>query len=225
MNPLTTARFTTVRSALTLSPAEQAAGDDIHQLHALVLAGFSAPNEALPRPRGVLFAALRGAPQQDRRTRLLAAQPERILVQAPTVPHWEPLLASGRLIEAETFPVEHAFSAGDIIDIQVTANPVMRSFRTRKRVSLTAPDDASRWLQRQLAHGGLETTLDHIRPGQGIYVTGTRARSGDRITVVYRNMTARCRVLAPDTLKKALAQGLGPAKAYGCGLLRVRHVP
>ncbi|MFJ2419175.1 type I-E CRISPR-associated protein Cas6/Cse3/CasE [Streptomyces brevispora] len=223
MTPRTATRFTTVRSALTLSPAEQEVCDDIHQLHALVLAGFNTQSETLCRPRGVLFAARRGAPQRDRRTRLLAAQPERLLVQAPDAPVWEPLLASGRLVHAETFPVEHVFATGDIIDVQVSVNPVMRSFSTRRRVSLTAPDDASRWLQRHLVRGGLETALDQIHPGQGIHVVGTRARSGDRITVVYRNMTARCRVLAPDTLKQAMTEGLGPAKAYGCGLLRVRH--
>ncbi|MEU6019701.1 type I-E CRISPR-associated protein Cas6/Cse3/CasE [Streptomyces sp. NPDC047515] len=89
---------------------------------------------------------------------------------------------------------------------------------------LTAPDDASRWLQGYLARGGLETTLDRIHSGESICTTGTRAQSGDRITVVYRDMTARCRILVPDLLKQAMTQGLGQAKAYGCGLLRIRHV-
>ncbi|MFJ5726391.1 type I-E CRISPR-associated protein Cas6/Cse3/CasE [Streptomyces sp. NPDC093149] len=202
--------------------------DDVHRLHLLVLSGFSnqspGTTEQTPRPAQVLYAARRGTPQSGRTRRLTAAPPEQILVQAPLHPNWEPLRAAGRLIRADVFPVEHHVTTGDIIDIQVIANPVRRDTLTGKRVSVATPDEASRWLHRRLACSGLETSLHHIDPGERIRMTGTRTQSGDRITALYREMTARSRVLDPALLAHALEQGVGPAKAYGCGLLRIHQV-
>ncbi|MEU9623311.1 type I-E CRISPR-associated protein Cas6/Cse3/CasE [Streptomyces sp. NPDC048155] len=201
--------------------------DNVHRLHSLVLSGFSnqTPDaaEPAPRPAHVLYAARRGIPQPDRARILTAAPPEKILVQAPSHPNWQPLLAAGRLIRADVFPVEHHVTAGDIIDIQVIANPVRRDLLTRKRLSLPAPDEAARWLHRHLVRSGLEPLHD-IVPGERVCMTGTRTRTGDRITAFYREMTARSRVLDPELLVHALAQGVGQAKAYGCGLLRIHHV-
>lgn len=228
MTPRPAAIFTTVRSALTLSPPEQTVCDDVHRLHLLVLSGFNNQTldtaEPAPRPAPVLYAARRGTPQPDRSRRLTAAPPEQILVQAPLHPNWKPLLGAGRILKADIFPVEHHVTAGDIIDIQVIANPTMRDTTTRKRISLSAPDEAAHWLHRYLTRNGLETSPHHIDPGERICMTGTRTRTGDRITAHYREMTARSRVLNPELLVHALTQGVGQAKAYGCGLLRIHQV-
>lgn len=217
------ATFSTLRSAITLSPQERARCHNVHVLHSLVLAGFPtpAPTEADPTPRrvNVLFAAHRGNPLTDRQRRLAAAPPERVLVQAPARPDWQPLINDGRLTQADTFPVEHRVHAGDIIDIRLIANPVMKSISNSKRLSLTAPHDAIGWLHRHLTRIGLDTVLGDITTGERVRITGTRR--GGPLTVICRDMAARSRVLDPEPLVQALTVGLGPAKAYGCGLLRI----
>ncbi|MFJ1662446.1 type I-E CRISPR-associated protein Cas6/Cse3/CasE [Streptomyces anthocyanicus] len=218
-----TATFTTLRSALTLTPSEQVRCNNVHTLHTLVLAGFPtpAPSEAAPPPRreNVLYAVHRGDPLTDRQRRLIAAPPERVLVQAPARPDWQPLIDDGRLTRAETFPVEHRVQANDIISIRVIANPVMRSISSGKRHSLTTPHDATRWLHRHLTRIGLDTALGDIITDKRVRITGSR--KGTPLTVICRDMTARSRVLDPELLVQALTAGIGPAKAYGCGLLRI----
>ncbi|WP_331759703.1 type I-E CRISPR-associated protein Cas6/Cse3/CasE [Streptomyces anulatus] len=220
--PATT--FTTLRSALALAPTEQARCDNVHTLHSLVLAGIPAPmpseTDPEPRPQNVLFAAHRSAPLTDRQRHHVAARPERVLVQAPARPDWQPLIDAGRLTSAHTFPVEHRVQADDIIGIKVIVSPVMRSVDTRKRLSLTAPHEAADWLQRHLSRAGLDTALGDITPGERVRITGNR--KGVPITVVCRDMAARSRVRDPERLVQALTTGLGPSKAYGCGLLRIR---
>ncbi|MGW6202259.1 type I-E CRISPR-associated protein Cas6/Cse3/CasE [Streptomyces sp. NPDC055089] len=217
------ATFNTLRSAITLTPQARARCHNVHFLHSLVLAGFptAAPSEADPAPRrvNVLFAAHRGDPLTDRQRRLAAAPPERVLVQSPARPDWQPLIDDGRLTKADTFPVEHRVQAGDIIDIRLIANPVMRSISSGKRLSLTAPHDATGWLHRRLTRIGLDTAHGDITTGERVRITGSRR--GGPLTLICRDMAARSRVLDPAPLVQALTVGLGPAKAYGCGLLRI----
>lgn len=225
MNPRPPTVFTTLRSVLTIAPSERRACDDIHRLHSLVSSGFPTPqpttNDPAPRPAHVLFAAQRGTPH-ERNGRRTAAPPERLLVQSPTIPDWTPLLDTGRLTEARTFTATHVLRTDDIIEIRVIANPVMKNHRTRQRISLSTPGDAAEWLRRHLARSGLQTQPHHIDPGHGIRTAGTHRRTGGTITTVYREMTAHCRILDPDALARALTQGIGHAKTYGCGLLRLR---
>ncbi|MFF8917835.1 type I-E CRISPR-associated protein Cas6/Cse3/CasE [Streptomyces sp. NPDC015032] len=217
--------FTSWRSALTLAPSQQEACDDVHRLHSLVASGFRTPHpsttEPIVRPPHVLYAAQRGAPVRYAGYRT-AALPERVLVQSPTVPNWEPLVMKGHLAEARTFPVHHVLDVDDVIDVQVVANPIVR--RAGRRVALATPEEGSAWLRRHLARSGLETHPHQVDPGQGVRLAGKHRQTGGTITAVYRDMAARCRVVAPDRLAQALLQGIGPAKAYGCGLLRIRQV-
>ncbi|MEE1742276.1 type I-E CRISPR-associated protein Cas6/Cse3/CasE [Streptomyces sp. BE147] len=217
------ATFTTVRSALTLTPREQERCNNVHHLHALVLSGFPvpAPTGAAPTPRreNVLYAAHRGDPLTDRQHRLLAAPPERVLVQAPVQPEWQPLINDGRLTRADVFPVEHLLRAGEFIAIRVIANPVLRNLETGKRLSLTAPHDATDWMRRHLTRIGLDAAPGDITTSERVRITGSRR--GRPLTVVCRDTAARGRVRDPELLVQALTTGIGPAKAYGCGLLRI----
>ncbi|MEU0100402.1 type I-E CRISPR-associated protein Cas6/Cse3/CasE [Streptomyces sp. NPDC006267] len=217
------ATFTTLRSALTLAPSEQDRCTDVHRLHSLILSGFPAPAptkaDATPRRENVLHAAHRSDPLPDRRRRLAAAPPKRVLVQAPVQPDWQPLIDDGRLTSADTFSVEHHLRTGELIAIRVIANPAMRAHDSGKRLSLAAPHDATNWLHRRLTRIGLETAPGDITTGERVRITGSRR--GKPLTVISRDMTARSRVLDPELLVQALATGIGPAKAYGCGLLRI----
>ncbi|MCX4481728.1 type I-E CRISPR-associated protein Cas6/Cse3/CasE [Streptomyces cellulosae] len=214
--------YTGWRSALVLSAAEQHACLNLHRLHQLVLAGFRNPalSTAAPaeRPPSVLYAADRGPARTDAEQRPLAGPPKAVLVQSPYQPNWQPLLDSGRLTRADTFPTTYEYTPGQQVDIRVIANPSYRETATRRRISLSSVAECGSWLRRRLAEYGVDVALHHIQVGERERMTGFKS-DDHLITVICRMFQARGTVLSPDAFHQALAQGLGPAKAYGCGLL------
>ncbi|MEU0108311.1 type I-E CRISPR-associated protein Cas6/Cse3/CasE [Streptomyces sp. NPDC006251] len=210
------------RSALVLSAAEQHECLNLHRLHQLVLAGFRKPDlsTAAPaeRPPSVLYAADRGPARPDAEQRLVAGPPKAVLVQSPDQPNWQPLLDSGRLTRADAFPAAYEYTLGQQVDIRVIANPSYRNTATRRRISLSSVAECGSWLRRRLAEYGVDVALHHIQVGERERMTGVKG-DGHPITVICRMFQARGTVLSPAAFHQALAQGLGPAKAYGCGLL------
>ncbi|NUK19962.1 MULTISPECIES: type I-E CRISPR-associated protein Cas6/Cse3/CasE [Streptomyces] len=210
------------RSALVLPAAEQNECLDVHRLHQLVLAGFRDPalSTAVPaeRPPFVLYAAQRGPARPDAQQHRVASPPKAVVVQSPGRPDWQPLLNSGRLSQANTFPVEYDYGLGQEVDIQVIANPSYRDTTTRRRLSLSTVAECGSWLGRRLAEQGVDVAPHHIQVGERERITGIKG-GNHAITVISRTFRARGTVQSPDTFHRALAEGLGPAKAYGCGLL------
>lgn len=213
------------RSALVLSAAEQHECLNLHRLHQLVLAGFRDPalSTAGPaeRPPSVLYAADRGPARPDTGQRLVAGPPRAVLVQSSDRPNWQPLLASGRLTKADTFPAEYTYVLGQQVDFRVIANPSYRDTATRRRVSLSSVAECGSWLRRRLADHGVDVDLHHIQVGARERMTGIKG-DDQPITVICRMVQARGTVTDPGAFHQALTQGIGPAKAYGCGLLFTR---
>ena len=79
----------------------------------------------------------------------------------------------------------------------------------------------SDWLQRRSECHGFE-----IEPGL-LRVEGYRQhhsrRGGRNIRFSTLDFTGLLRVTEPDTFMDALTQGIGPAKAFGCGLMLIRR--
>ncbi|WDN55953.1 type I-E CRISPR-associated protein Cas6/Cse3/CasE [Streptomyces clavuligerus] len=217
---LTTPGFTAWRSAITLSPATAHACRDIHRLHQLALHGFRAPGVPVdgPPPPHVLHAAPR---TPDHPCPRLGG---RVLVQSPRPPDWQPLLTTRRLTAASVFPVTHTYTAGEPVDLRLTANPTRRSRATGRRTHLTDPDDCHAWLHRQLDHHGLTPHPQHTTTGPLLWITGTTS-TGNPLQLAIRDFHAHATVRDPDLFHHALTTGIGPGKPYGCGLLLTRTPP
>ncbi|MGW2546500.1 type I-E CRISPR-associated protein Cas6/Cse3/CasE, partial [Kitasatospora sp. NPDC001574] len=86
------------------------------------------------------------------------------------------------------------------------------------------PAECGAWLARRLAHGGLQLTARPVTVGPAEYLTGTTSR-GEDLALVCRELTARAVVRDPKAARTALLAGIGPGKAFGCGLLITRSPP
>ncbi|MET8824271.1 type I-E CRISPR-associated protein Cas6/Cse3/CasE, partial [Streptomyces rochei] len=170
------------------------------------------------RPPCVLYAADRGPARTDAKQRPLAGPPRAVLVQSPDRPNWQPLLDSGRLTKADTFSEVCEYALGQQVAIRVIANPSYRDTVTRRRMSLSSVAECGSWLRRRLADHGVDVALNHIEVGERVRMTGVKGEDHP-ITVICRMFQARGTVQSPEAFHQALAQGLGPGKAYGCGLL------
>jgi CRISPR system Cascade subunit CasE len=152
-------------------------------------------------------------------------QPATILMQSRIQP--QPamgvrLLAS-RMIDPKP-------SIGQRLAFLLTANPIKTirdtelSRKTPKRrqscrVPLLHEKDQREWLRRKLA-GAAEVETTSLLPHQPLFFhKGDRA--GKLVTLTYEGTL---QVENPQRLLALMTNGVGPAKAFGCGLLLVRRM-
>jgi CRISPR system Cascade subunit CasE len=112
----------------------------------------------------------------------------------------------------------------------LTANPVktvkdvqleQKTKKTRDtcRVPLIKEADQQSWLMRKLDGVALVESVS-ILPHQPLYFRRGH-RGGKVVTVTFEGVL---NVIDPDRLVMLLENGIGPAKAFGCGLLLVRRI-
>ena len=120
-------------------------------------------------------------------------------------------------------------SAGQRLAFLLTANPVKTILDTERdtkpnklsekcRVPLIREDEQRDWLDRKLARAASVEAVTILPHGPIHFRKGTRG--GKLVPVTYEGVL---RVNELDALSRILENGIGPAKAFGCGLLLVRR--
>lgn len=152
-------------------------------------------------------------------------RPARLLVQSKRAP--EP--ASGvLLVGTREFHPQPA--AGRCLAFLLTANPIKTILDAQReakpgkqsekcRVPLIKEDEQRAWLVRKLSLGAEIETTDVLPHPPTYFRKGNRG--GKLVTCTFEGIL---RVRDPSALATILENGIGPAKAFGCGLLLVRRV-
>lgn len=190
-------------------------------LHAAVLAGFPADGEAAG-PEGRLLWRL----DQEQPKVLLyvvsQAPPDLThLVESagwPTTQGWETRDYSGML---------RSLSRGERWAFRLTANPTRsgkrsaNSTQTQRFGHLTSSQQVSWLLARAEANGFVvpDTALGVPEVIVQRRTTARFARQGQTVTLSTVVFEGLLEVLDGERLARSLVCGIGPAKAYGCGLL------
>ena len=220
-----------------LDPTSRAVQSDVRNpesLHKTVMRAF--PDDAGPSPRGALAVLHRL--DQERGERLV------LLVQSrnkPMIERWP----AGYVLEMGG-DLDLAFSSvgenpairnveGDRAGLRVGRRFVfrLRANTTKKVDSKTGPDgvrrhgrrvpvrgdeERMRWFARRAERAGFTFDEGNIR------ITEIAARGGrgdNSVTVAGALFEGVLVVRDPDAFRKALESGIGPAKAYGFGLLSI----
>ena len=170
-----------------------------------------------------------------------------ILVQSQALPDWSRLPA-GYLREPvaaakQLDPLYSAIESGQTLVFRLRANPTRRiSNRSQtspeqwrgKRVELRTPQEQLDWLKRKGEASGFALLATRVAPDSVVvpdvrttrtadHVTGRRAER--RLTFASVVFEGRLRVTDAETLRAALAAGIGSGKAFGFGLLSVAPAP
>lgn len=198
---------------------------DIHQMHRTVMSAFpKVPDQhAARQAHGVLW-------------RLDAAQRGFTLyVQSHTKPDWA-ALAQGYLAEPpkvrDLQPVLDAIQPGRKLAFRLVANPT-RSIHTDgmpgqrgrgKRVPHRKPEKQIEWLTRQgERHGFVIPTAANgradVAPSSTPTLRGNKNDNKHPITVEAVRYDGHLIITDPDAFVNALRNGVGRAKAFGCGLI------
>lgn len=152
-------------------------------------------------------------------------RPVRLLVQSRQAPH-----ATAGIHVVGTREVHPRPSLGQRLAFLLTANPIKtiadaeREGKPGKksdkcRVPLIREDHQREWLLRKLAVGA-EVEAANVLPHPPLYFRKGN-RGGKLVNSTFEGVL---RVRDPNALAMLLENGIGPAKAFGCGLLLVRRI-
>ena len=111
-----------------------------------------------------------------------------------------------------------ALANGQVVHYRVVLNPVAKS-RTKGNSQRVIPaSERAGWAAKRLAAIGLDLLASPSLSGlPARHIT----RAGQRIPIYAIQVDGIGRVANVDLLSVALRNGVGPAKAWGCGLLTV----
>jgi CRISPR system Cascade subunit CasE len=214
-------------SKLILNPRSSEARRDAtapYELHRTLARAFStAPSTDYRAEHGVLF---RIEPLAHR-----DAQPT-VLVQSRTEPDWSSL-PEQYAISAKCNSFDIKFAAGQTLQFRLVVNPTRKEKREGqkqgRRVALPdylnkdaeadAPTPAQEWLSRKGLQHGFEVlwaSSDDFWHGAA---KGNTATSRQTIPLYGVRFDGMLRVTDPALFDAALRTGIGPAKAFGFGLL------
>ena len=221
-------------SKLILNPRSRDARRDAatpYELHRTLAHAFATePGADYRAQHGVLFRMEPLLHRDDRPT---------ILVQSTTEPDWQ-LLPEGYCISAKSTPFNTEFTEGQTFQFRLVANPTRKQKREGQKqgqrmalldtittdAEADGPTPAQAWLSRKGQQHGFEilwATSDGFWHGAKRVNRDTpdRGSSAAKQTVPLYGVRfdGVLRVTNGQLLTEALQMGIGPAKAFGFGLL------
>jgi CRISPR system Cascade subunit CasE len=151
--------------------------------------------------------------------------PVRLLVQSRRSPSTAPGLVLADIKELYPQPV-----TGQRLAFILTANPVktildvQREAKTGKqsdkcRVPLIKEEDQRAWIERKLGAAAEVETVTVLPHAPTYFRKGNRG--GKLVTITYEGVL---KVTNPAALVGLMENGIGPAKAFGCGLMLMRRI-
>lgn len=196
------------------------------RMHAAVLAGFHP--DAQGSEEGRVLWRLDQASSHD--LALWVSSPTRPdfcgLQEQAGWPHFEDPWRTASLE-----PLFHRLEIGQRWAFRLTANPVINrrgDNRTSKRLGMSVPQQLEWLVNRSEAngfslptgtHGDLDTVVRQRRD-----VRFSRQRPTPMtVTLSTATFEGRLEVRDPSALRRALTQGIGKAKGYGCGLMTLAN--
>lgn len=176
---------------------------DVYRLHQTVMKGFTAYEDV----ERVLF---RVEPE-------VRSESVVVLVQSAVAPDWRFAEENNGIAGARVKEFSPSFRKGDLFRFRLRANPTVT--RNGKRYGLIRDDDLLDWLRQKEEKLGVRlTSATVIDEG---YISGKkRSEKGNhRLDIKTARFEGVLKVVEPELVGEAFSTGIGPAKAFGCGLL------
>jgi CRISPR system Cascade subunit CasE len=152
-------------------------------------------------------------------------------------------VGAGHLWQVETQRFAPRVEAGELLDFTLRANPVVTRNGKRHDVVMDAKkalaaegvppaerptqaelvqEHAGAWLERRVAKHGFSLVTGTLR-AEGHQVHRFQKPSGRPVHVATCDFHGVLRADDPDRLLESIANGIGPAKGFGCGLLLLKR--
>ncbi len=198
----------------------------------------------LRNPYKIHQLVMRGFPDETKRckTQVLHRLEERddvpvLMVQSALEPDWSGIDLAYLIRDPfdpwpnpAVRPLNLSLRVKQIFNFRLCANPTIKKVRrdeqgTRRnsnRVPLFQEDQQKAWLKHQAEEKGFEVLDVAIRQEKTQKIW--KARNTPPLTLYTVQFDGYLKVLDPDKLLAGIQQGIGPARAFGCGLLSLGRI-
>lgn len=205
-------------SRLTLNPRNRQVQQELgnsYQLHRTIMRGFP---ETLPASERVLYRL-----EIDPRSGALA-----VLVQSIHQPDWSPLREAGQgnyLLQPPDGPkhFDPVLSVDQVVRFRLRANPTVKKKRdgdrNGNRVPLVREEEQIDWLKRKGELHGFQLLQTQVTGNDSLSGRKKEGATTHKLQIYVVQFDGLLKVADPDRFADTLAQGIGPAKGFGCGLL------
>ncbi|MCP4357483.1 MAG: type I-E CRISPR-associated protein Cas6/Cse3/CasE [Chloroflexi bacterium] len=153
-----------------------------------------------------------------------------LLVQSTLKPDWSPinpdyLLPVDPLPNPAVKQVDLPLQVGQALSFRLVANPTLKKVRRNEngerlnsnRVPLLREEEQINWLQKRAETAGFKLLSAAISQSQSQKIW--KQKGAKPITLYTVQFDGYLEVIQPDNLLAAIKSGIGPSKAFGCGLL------
>ena len=104
---------------------------------------------------------------------------------------------------------------------KVIVNPTRRDSASRKLLPVKGRDAVAQWfIQRSISSWGFEVSAEHLQVDK-IEVQQFKDKQQRPITIAQAHVQGVLRITDPYKFENSFTQGIGRARAYGCGLLQI----
>ncbi|MCJ2543329.1 type I-E CRISPR-associated protein Cas6/Cse3/CasE [Thermostichus vulcanus] len=183
-----------------------------HAFHQRIMNGF--PDQPTETPRSDWHILYRQEPDSYK-----------VLVQSAIEPDWSCL--PDRYLECNVkvkrFDLNPArWREGQLFQFRLRANPSKRDKQTHKIVGFYRREDQLAWLARKGKNYGFSLMSVDAIPSANVFAKKKNDQAPIRIhTVLFEGVL---QVVEPTALVKAVQQGIGRGRSYGCGLLSLARM-
>jgi len=207
-------------SKLTLNPRSREVRRDLashYELHRTVMRAF--PSCENGGPGRVMF-----------RIETASGDQPMIIVQSEKQPDWSHLCDADYALKTESKKFDIRVNPGKVLRFRLRANPTVKRKRDGKpdagstRHGLYKEEDQIDWLKRKAGEAGFQLLNVNITQAGTLTSRVRRAANVQQQTYFGVTYEGLLRVSDARAFAEAISSGIGPAKAFGFGLLSVAPV-
>lgn len=118
-------------------------------------------------------------------------------------------------------PIPDNFLKYEQYRFNVIVNPTRRDSASRKLMAVRGREDVAQWFaDRAKASWGFEVAPQHLQVDK-INVLQFKDKQQRQVTIGQAHIQGQLRITDKDQFAQSFTQGIGRARAYGCGLLQI----
>ncbi|WP_434983944.1 type I-E CRISPR-associated protein Cas6/Cse3/CasE [Vreelandella zhaodongensis] len=127
----------------------------------------------------------------------------------------------GQYGEVLSKPISESFLEHDQYRFKVIVNPTRRDSASRKLFAVRGRDDVAQWFtERATKSWGFDVSPQHLQVDK-IEVLQFKDKHQRQVTIGQAHVQGLLRVTDKQQFTHSFMQGIGRARAYGCGLLQI----
>lgn len=118
-------------------------------------------------------------------------------------------------------PILETFLDHNQYRFKVIVNPTRRDSASRKLVPVRGREAVAQWFsERATASWGFDVATEHLQVDK-IDIQQFKDKQQRQVTIAQAHVQGLLQVTDPAQFKQSFTQGIGRARAYGCGLLQI----